>query len=420
MRLRVRAMMRRPRIVVPIVIVVVAAAASGAWAASRSSSASAATTQRVVAVTTGTIRESVSASGTVEPTADDALDFAVSGQVTAVRVHVGQKVAKNAVLARIDSAALASQVASAAATVATDEARVSSDESDSASSAQLSADEATLAEARSSLASARSALSEAQLRSPVAGTVAAVNLSVGQQVSGGSTGSSTGSGGGSTSSVGSGTANSSSSSSSSTSASSAQIEVVSTGSYEVSLTVDDTEIARIADGDQAVITGTGASGDVFGTVASVGLVASDSSGVASFPVTVDVTGSPSGLYAGQSAEVEIVYRELVNVVEVPTLALDVSGATTYVTVVSGSRRVRTVVTTGVSSAGETQITSGLKSGQDVVETVRTLAGVGGTTGRSRGGFGGGGFGGGGFGGGGFGGGGFGGGGFGGGFGGTGG
>jgi len=50
----------------------------------------------------------------------------------------------------------------------------------------------------------------------------------------------------------------------------------------VSATVDDTEVSQIAAGDQAIITPVGDHA-VYGTVSTVGIIASESSGVASFP-----------------------------------------------------------------------------------------------------------------------------------------
>jgi macrolide-specific efflux system membrane fusion protein len=147
----------------------------------------------------------------------------------------------------------------------------------------------------------------------------------------------------------------------------------------------------------------------------VGLIASSTSGVPAFPVLITVTGSPSGLYAGASASVSIIVKQLYGVVEVPTAALSYStGQAAVVKVVHGSA-VTTPVTTGISAGGETQIVSGLQAGDVIRErvvrfngaagTARNLFGGAGGTGTRRGtgagGLRGGGFGGGGFGAGGF-------------------
>ena len=102
--------------------------------------------------------------------------------------------------------------------------------------------------------------------------------------------------------------------------------MVSTNSFNVQATVDATQVGQIKVGDQVTITPRGSSTAVYGTVSSVGLVASSgsSSSVASFPVVVAVTGTPSGLYAGSSATLSITTVQLNNVVEVPTSAISYS------------------------------------------------------------------------------------------------
>lgn len=325
-------------------------------------------TTRNVEVTTGTMQETVTGSGTVAAKSTENLDFAVSGEVTAVLVSAGESVKKNEVLARIDSAALETKVAQGEASVASAEARLSSDEDAGASDAQINADQASLTAARSDLAVAESDLADATLRAPIKGTVAALNLVEGQFVSGGASASGS-AGGQSTASGGTSVG--------ATTTQASQIQVISTGSWTVDLSVDDTQIAKVSEGDQATVTVGGVSERVFGTVSSVGLVASTSSGVSSFPVVVTITGSPEGLYAGMSAEVSIVYHQLNNVLQVSSLAISRSGDTQSVQLVAGTGTETREVTTGVTAGGQTQILTGLSSGDEVQITVPAAVGGGG-------------------------------------------
>jgi membrane fusion protein, macrolide-specific efflux system len=403
-----------------VVVVVVAGGVITYYVTDSSSSpaASATTTYRLEAAALGTVRQAVSSTGTLEPADDDSVSFAVSGDVTSVQVSQGDSVKKNQVLATIDSASLKANLAQAEASLATANAKVSSDEDSSVSSDQLTADESAATAASGQVTSAKASLADATLRSPISGVIASTDISVGDTVSGsGSSGSSGGSGGsgGSGSGAGSDTGGDSGSGSST-----AQFEVISTNSWIVNATVDATEVGLIKNGDQAQLTIDGATGTVYGLISSVGVIASDSSsGSAAYPVVIAVTGSPSGLHAGSTATVSLIYKQLVNVLTVPSLALHASNGKTVVWEsangkTTGSRVVKTV-TTGLSSGGSTQITSGLSAGDEVLVEVITInrTGSSGTSSTTRGNFGGG-FGGGGFGGGGFGGGGFGGGGFGGG------
>ncbi|HWR48313.1 MAG TPA: biotin/lipoyl-binding protein, partial [Pseudonocardiaceae bacterium] len=226
----------------------------------------------------------------------------MSGQVTAVPATVGEQVQPGQTLATVDAASLPSQLAQAHAAVASAVAKVAADRTAGASDAQVNADTAALASANAQLAVAQQNLSKATLTAPFAGTVAAVNLTFGQQVSGassaGSSASLAGSGGGpgaggSTGASAPGGSGASNAAAASTiSASNAQVVVISTGSYIVNASVDDTEVGQLKSGEQAVIVPNGSTGPIFGTVASVGMVGTQSSGVTTYPVTINVTGNP--------------------------------------------------------------------------------------------------------------------------------
>lgn len=412
---------QRRRLLASLLALVAAAGiAIGTWEATRGGSTKSAITvsSQQVKVTTGTIKETVSASGTIQPAQQANLNFAVSGTVTAVDVASGQKVTKGQTLATVNSTALQDQVAAAQATLSADESKLTSDTSAAAATSQLDSDQAAVTSAQLAVSTAQTNLADAALASTINGTVASVSLTVGQQVSAsgttattpsssgtGATGSGTGGGGGGAGGGASGqnsASSASSAASSSSSTTSAQIVVVSTSSYSVSTTVDVTQVGQVKAGDQAVITPSGSTTAVYGTVSSVGLIATGTSGVSSFPVTIAVTGTPTGLYAGATATVSIVTQQLNNVTEVPTAALSYANGQATVTVVQGGKQITQPVTTGASASGFTQITSGVKTGQTIIERVVKFNAIGaagnilggtGAAGGARGGFGGGGFGG---------------------------
>ena len=358
---------RRHRLALVVAAAVVLAAAGGLgyWLSSGSSTPTGlVVTTQVVPVTTGTIQQTVASSGTIEPASQASLNFAVSGTVTAVDVKAGQTVTAGQVLATVGTTALSEEVSAAQAQLASAEARLAADQAAAASTTQLDTDQASVTSAQSSLSTAQTNLADASLTSTISGTVASVALTVGQQVTG------TGSGGGNANAGNGG------------SGSSAQVVVIGTDSYIVTTTVDDTEIGQIQDGDQAVITPTGSTTPDYGTVAAVSLIGSQSSNVTTFPVTIDVTGNPGGLYAGSSANVSIIVQQLNNVTEVPTAAISYSpsGQATVTRVVNGSHVV-TPVTVGAAQAGETQITKGVVPGDKVLEQTISFRGGSGTAGR---------------------------------------
>jgi macrolide-specific efflux system membrane fusion protein len=414
------------------VVIVAAAIALPLWLTSGSSTAGGLSITTVtVPVTTGTIQQTVTSSGTIEPASQANLNFAVSGVVTGVNVKAGQTVTAGQVLATVDTTALNEDLNAAQAQLTSAQDKLASDEDSSASTSQIDSDESSVTSAESSLSTAQTNLNDASLTSTIAGTVASVDLTVGQQVTGtgsGSTGS-TGSSGatgatGASGATGSSTP-SSSSSSTGTASTSGQIVVIGTDSYIVNTTVDDTQIGQISDGDQVDISlsgstsstgGTAAAGGAFGaaaatggsstaasasstaygTVGSISLIGSQSSDVTTFPVVVDVTGNPSGLYAGATADVSIIVKQLSDVTEVPTNAISyTSGGQATVTEVANGNHVVTNVTVGEAENGETQILSGVKSGDKVLEREVSFkapgggsAGLFGGTGTRTGGFGG--------------------------------
>ncbi|GAB1508713.1 hypothetical protein JCM33774_07540 [Actinophytocola sp. KF-1] len=312
-------------------VVVVAAGGGAAWWLLRPAEAT--SSPVVVPVTVGTQRQTVSASGTVQPAARADLSFGVTGEVTEVLVKEGDTVTAGQALARVDDTLLQAQLTAA-------QAQLDAAEDKAAGADDASADAAVVS-AESDVAAAQEAVAQATLTSPMAGTVAAVDLAVGDRV-----GTSQQSSGGD--------------------AESAQVTVVSTGTFVVEANVSAADAARVKQGLAAEITPVGADEPVEGTVRTVGLVAAaDSAGAATFPVTVDVTGARDDLYAGSSATVVVVVAERENVLTVPAMALHTEDGTTYVNKVVDGTPVRTAVEVGESYGPQTEITAGLVEGDQV-------------------------------------------------------
>lgn len=344
----------RPHFVVTALIVALLIGGVGYWAFGRGDSAQAQST--VATVTAGTFQQTVSGSGTIQPASQADLDFGVSGRVTVVEVKAGDTVKKGEVLARLDTVSLDAALAAAKAQLEAAETTAANDGSET--STQRAANDATLASARANVAEAEDDLDASVLRATIAGTVASVDLAVGDQV-GGSAGSG---------SPSAGAAGTSGASGSATSTSTA-ITLVTPTNFTVDVDVAATDIETVKKGLQVEITPSGATEAIFGTVEDVGLVAETStSGAATFPVTVKVTGEQKDLYAGTSADVSIIVKQVQNVLTVPSLALTTSGGKTYVTKVVGSSTRRTAVEVGTTYGASTEITSGLKSGDKVEVT----------------------------------------------------
>jgi macrolide-specific efflux system membrane fusion protein len=394
------AFLTRPRtwIITAVVVVVVAGAAVWWFGFAQKTSASAATpSSTTLTVSTQTLQQSVSGTGTLSPAVDEQVDFAASGTVTAVKVKEGQTVKKGATLATITTTQADADLAEAKATLASDQAKLASDQSasdgSSADVAQIAADQAAVSVAQAAVDSAQKEVDGTTLTAPVAGTVTAVNVAVGDTVSGSSSSSSGSGGSGSSggagatagdgsSSSGSGsspTSSSSASSSSSSSSSSGAFEITGTDSWTTQISVAAAQVKNIKTGNQVKLS-TSENSSFFGTVSSIGLLPSTSSGAATYPVDVAVTGTPDNLYDGVSVTANVIYKQISDAVAVPSLALTQSNGKTVVTKVVDGKQVKTEVTTGIQSGQYTQITSGLKSGDKIVLKITRPGGTGGSSG----------------------------------------
>lgn len=115
-------------------------------------------TSETVKVTTGTIKQTVATSGTLEPATQADLNFGVSGTVTGVDVQAGQAVTAGQVLATVGTTALNSDVDAAQANLAAAEARLSADEAAGGSTTEIDSDEASVTSAESSLSTAQNGI----------------------------------------------------------------------------------------------------------------------------------------------------------------------------------------------------------------------------------------------------------------------
>ncbi len=215
---------------------------------------------------------------------------------------------------------------------------------------QLDSDRAAVDSAESSLSIAEANLADATLRSPISGTVIAVNVIPGDAASAGS------------SSVGS----PSSAGSSSGSAGGSVVEVVSPGTFEIQATASARQVGEIKTGDSVLISPTGSTSLATGTVTAIGTVATVSNGVATFPVTVGVSGSPSGLYEGATANLTLVVLQVKNVLTVPTSAVHTLGRSSFVYLLKKGKEVRHTIVVGATGGVLTQVKSGLHAGEAVV------------------------------------------------------
>jgi macrolide-specific efflux system membrane fusion protein len=203
----------------------------------------------------------------------------------------------------------------------------------------------------------------------VSGLLTTVDVEVGDAVTG--SGSSSGSSGSATSGStgGMGGSTGSTGSSSTTSTSTAQFVIVGTDAWQTSVSVSESDVALLAVGNQAELTTSSSTDTIYGTVTEIGLLSSSSGGVASYPVTVAVTGSPEGLHDGESVDVSIIYERRTDVLTVPASAVTTEDGQSVVTQEGADGgTVTTAVTVGETSGNLVEITEGLAEGDEVLVT----------------------------------------------------
>ncbi|AXH34113.1 biotin/lipoyl-binding protein [Humibacter sp. BT305] len=377
---RARALRRRTWVIGGVVAVVVLGGGT-TWAVLATTGARAETppTTTTVAASLQTLEKTVSSSGTLAPTTTEDVSFGVAGTVQTVNVQEGQQVASGDVLATVDTLHANAAVLEARATLAAAQARLSAAEADDdgsdSSAAAIASYQAQVDVAQADVTDAETAATGTTLVAPIAGMVTNVSVEVGDAVSGSSSSGSSGSG--STGASGSGSTGSTSSS--------GQFTIVSTDSWKVSLSVSETEVSEIAVGDQVELS-TDDGTSFFGTVGSIGLLPSTTSGAAAYPVVVDVTGSPEGLFDGVSVTGDIVYERRADVLTVPSAAVSsgTDGTSTVTVVADDGTETVTTVEVGETSGNLVEITSGLAEGDMVEVTVFTPGSTGGQQGTGGG------------------------------------
>ena len=85
-----------------------------------------------------------------------------------------------------------------------------------------------------------------------------------------------------------------------------------------------------------------------------------------YTVTLGVPADVSGLLSGMSAEVTFHTDRSDNTVVVPSECILSSGDTQYVYIVADDAAKKVEVTTGLTSSGVTEVTSGLQEGDQLV------------------------------------------------------
>ncbi|WP_436520826.1 efflux RND transporter periplasmic adaptor subunit [Actinoplanes sp. HUAS TT8] len=345
-----------------------------------------ATDVRTVTVSQGTVTKTVSADGTVASGSTAAATFTTSGTVTSIKVKVGDKVTKGQVLAQVDTTDAQRDLDLADANL--DAANDALDRAESAGTDTTTA-ENEVTSAKLTVEDAAASVAGTKLKAPMAGTVTAVNGSLG----GSSSGSSSSSSGSSSGTGGSGA-------SSSSTGSGGFIDIADLSQLQITAAFSESDTTALKTGQSATITWNALeSAETTGKVVSIDPTATTSNSVVTYGVTISLPDPPDGAKPGQTVSVSVVTGSVDNAVRVNSAAVTVTGRRSTATVLTstGTQEVRQVEV-GLEGDDAYQITSGLTAGEKVVVPTSstttsnsgTRSGTGFGTGTGGGGFSGGG------------------------------
>ncbi len=286
------------------------------------------------------------ASGVLQPSQYLNVNFGIAGQVTAVNVQAGQKVAKGMLLAKLDDSKQQASLTAAHALVSSGEQVLAVAEA-SGSNAAIASAQSQVANAKLQLVLALQAEAATSLIAPEAGTILSVNGAVGDGVIAGGSGP-----------PGPGA----------TSGSQGFITIGSAANFVVWALFSENETATLRVGQTGTVSVTALPGlnppcKVTSIAASATLVG----GVPMFYVESAIGTADLNLRNGYTATVDIDVAKATDVLAVPVQAVfsNANGAL-QVDVWSNHAAYATTVTVGLTGDKWTQITSGLQQGEQVV------------------------------------------------------
>lgn len=376
----------RHRRVAGIVAILLVAAGVATVAVVRSANASPTAHYRTATASVRDVDQQITGVATIEPVTQAAVAFPTSGTVATVGVTVDAPVTAGQLLATLDTRQLEVVLHNEQATLAnaqlalqnalngtstsqgsagasdqratsspsTNGAPASSDTGSATPSADTPSTPATstngnsttvtaadqyaaqqaVAAAQAQVTAAEQAIAQAAITSPIAGTVAAIGLHLGDSVSSGST--------------------------------TATILIVGAGGVEATTVVGVDEVSKVKPGQAAQVRPDGSAQPIDGQVIAISTTPVSTTGTATYRVTIELDGDTSGLGNGSTATASITTATAKASLAVPTSAVITNGDARTVTILDGTSTKKVDVQIGAIGQTWTAITAGLTDGQAVV------------------------------------------------------
>ena len=206
--------------------------------------------------------------------------------------------------------------------------------------------ELSVKQAQAAVDQAKLNLTKSQLVAPFDGTVADLNLQLGQQAS----------------------------------PSTQALVLVDLSRLEAQVNIGETDLPRIKVGQTVQVTFDAIPNQTYtAQVIEVAYVGTATQGVVNYPVTIALDRADASIRSGMTAGVSIVVEQRDNILLVPNRAVKLSGKQRVVTVLKDGKPTQVNVTLGMSSDTQSEVASGLNEGDVVViqQTTTTTGGGGG-------------------------------------------
>ncbi|RIK33530.1 MAG: hypothetical protein DCC52_03055, partial [Chloroflexi bacterium] len=187
-----------------------------------------------------------------------------------------------------------------------------------ATAQELASAQATLQSAKANFESARRALDDAKIIAPFDGTIAAVNIFVGQTPSSGTT----------------------------------AITLTNLDDLQIALTLSEVDITDVKAGQKVELSFDALSDRVFtGEVLSIAPVGTTSSGVVNYTVTVGLDKTDAAILPGMTASASIITEQVNDALLAPNKALKTQGANRTMTMLFEGKEIPLIVKTGLAGEG---------------------------------------------------------------------
>ncbi|HSW96669.1 MAG TPA: biotin/lipoyl-binding protein [Candidatus Saccharimonadales bacterium] len=234
----------------------------------------------------------------------------------------------------------------------------------------FAADEKKYLQADTAIAVASQTLQQlsTKVTAPNSGIISNITYAPGMAISGGTQTATTGTGG------------SSSTTNSRTQTTIAMVQTDANTTPAAIFDISEVDAPKIKEGQQATITLDAFSGKTFtGKVIGINHEGVVSSGVVTYPLTIQLDNNYDGIAPNMSATANIIVDTKSDVLLVPLAAVQTTNGQSYVRVVKNGQITQTPVTVGESSDTQTEITSGLTEGDTVVVGTISSQSSGGST-----------------------------------------